>query len=291
MAGPLVGAVMDAADELAADGLTRNGFSALLTIAEGCRDGTREGRVARRRIASVARCSERSASRAIAELVERGLIAIVERGHRLRRDDGVRGVTTLYRLQLGDTQVSRDSIQLGAIQVAHDFQGPTELGATQVSRDSIQLGATGRQLGDTSDQLGDTVGGTVPVDLPVEVPGRAREPAPAPAREGPDDFAVAAVRRLVGCDDAAARSAAAQLVADARRPPKDPARFVAWMARKRPDEVRDAVGRTTALDAACRYCEAAPGRPCVDPGAPGRPEVTIVHRDRLRAAVPAMATA
>lgn len=95
MSGRLVGEVMDNVDGLRARGLSQRAVTALLVIAEGCRDD-RLGRVSRARVAAVLGASERTASKALAELKDSGVVVVLERGNRRA---GASSVLTLYRLQ------------------------------------------------------------------------------------------------------------------------------------------------------------------------------------------------
>lgn len=109
---------MDNADALRAAGVTQRGFLALLTIAEGCRDN-RVGRVPRTRLASVLGASERTASRAVADLVAVGVVELVAKGNR-----GVGGgVSNTYRIASFDPDHVRDSVDdedSGAVDNSND---------------------------------------------------------------------------------------------------------------------------------------------------------------------------
>ncbi len=80
MSGRIHGEVLDLARRLKAHGLSRNAVDALTVIAEGVRDETRIGSCSRARIADKLFGVERTASRAVAELVKAGLVRVVVAG-------------------------------------------------------------------------------------------------------------------------------------------------------------------------------------------------------------------
>jgi hypothetical protein len=84
MSGQLVGEVLDAAEAGQLDGLSRAAFHALLAIAERCHHDTRQGSVRRSRIQAAIYTNNgyRTASRAIRELKDAGIIRIVKRGYK-----------------------------------------------------------------------------------------------------------------------------------------------------------------------------------------------------------------
>lgn len=94
MAGQIHGEVLDITRRLRQLGLSRNAVDALTVIAEGCRQETRIGACPRARIADKLFGVERTASRAVSELVAAGLVQVVVAG-------GGRGrtaVATTYRI-------------------------------------------------------------------------------------------------------------------------------------------------------------------------------------------------
>lgn len=94
MSGPIHGEVLDITRRLRQLGLSRNAVDALTVIAEGCRRETRIGACPRARIADKLFGVERTASRAVSELVAAGLVQVVVAG-------GGRGrtaVATTYRI-------------------------------------------------------------------------------------------------------------------------------------------------------------------------------------------------
>lgn len=111
------GELLDWAGPLRALGVSRNATDALSVIVESCRDHSRCGTVPRERIANKLYCTDRHASRAVAELVDRGLVAVTAPGG----GRGRRGVPATYRVadiaawvherrpDPGDTQMSSGS--------------------------------------------------------------------------------------------------------------------------------------------------------------------------------------
>ncbi len=191
MSGRLVGEVYDHARRLGAAGVTRNAITALAVVAEGCRDN-RIGRAPLDRVADALLSSERTATRALTELRDRGLVHVVQRGGGRSRP----GVRTVYRMvdlarwpadspatdDPGDTQVATRSDPL-------DNSGPTEEPSTrQPGGDPIA--ADGDRIADPVDKTarsGRHLDGDQPV-VPVTTPGgttdvtprRARPPSTAP---------------------------------------------------------------------------------------------------------------
>ncbi|MFI2216556.1 hypothetical protein ACH47B_06690 [Rhodococcus sp. NPDC019627] len=109
---------MDNAVELRAGGVTPRGFLALLTIAEACRDN-RVGRVSRVRLAAVLGASERTASRAVSDLVSAGVVELVAKGNK-----GVAGgVSNTYRIVRFGPDGARDDVDgedFGAVDNGND---------------------------------------------------------------------------------------------------------------------------------------------------------------------------
>lgn len=94
MSGPIHGEVLDLAVDLHRLGVSRNAIDALTVIAEGCRDHNRRGATPRQRIAGKLCATERTASRAVAELVDRRLVAVVTPGGGRART----GEATVYEI-------------------------------------------------------------------------------------------------------------------------------------------------------------------------------------------------
>ena len=206
-----MGEVMDHARRLQAAGLSHRGLCALLVIAEGCRAETRRGRIPRDRVADVLDSSERTATRALGEVVTAQLATVVERGKRLpdvydpaTGTSHPRGIATLYELaplgeprdtwvspdppQSGDTQVSPDPAEPRDTQVSSDRLEPQD---TQVSPGSGNQETNPAEPGDKSSTTGRRLGVTHPVVSPVVSPGGSRTPvreAPPPASQplGPE---------------------------------------------------------------------------------------------------------
>jgi len=80
VSGRLVGEVIDAAERLYAAGLSRSAVLALAPIAEGCREESRMGTAPHARIAAWLGRSERTAERAVQELLAAGVVVLVQRG-------------------------------------------------------------------------------------------------------------------------------------------------------------------------------------------------------------------
>jgi hypothetical protein len=80
VSGRLVGEVIAAAPRLYAAGLSRSAVQALAPIAEGCRDESRTGTCPQARIAEWLDRSVKTAERAVAELIEAGVVVLVQRG-------------------------------------------------------------------------------------------------------------------------------------------------------------------------------------------------------------------
>lgn len=81
MSGRLVGEVIDNARRLKAAGLSDRGLTALIVIAESCREDTRQGRVWLPRVAGLLGDKDnRTATRALADVRAAGLAKIIEPG-------------------------------------------------------------------------------------------------------------------------------------------------------------------------------------------------------------------
>lgn len=105
MSGQLVGEVLDAAEAGHLDGLSHAAFCALLAIAERCHHISRQGTVRRARIQAAIHTHNgyRTASRAIRELKDAGLIQIVKRGY---KSHGRTAAPIYELLELGTPKVS-----------------------------------------------------------------------------------------------------------------------------------------------------------------------------------------
>jgi hypothetical protein len=153
---------MDNARRLQDGGLSHRGLVALLVIAEGCRDEGRRGRVPRARVAAVLGATERTATRAIKEVVTAGHARVLQPAR--RRESALaangtaipRGLATLYELApLGswdDTQVSPQS------QSREDTQVSPQVGIGETNPN---------RWGDKSERLGRHLGVSLPVVSPV----------------------------------------------------------------------------------------------------------------------------
>ncbi|WP_444876315.1 zinc finger domain-containing protein [Actinomycetospora flava] len=170
---------MDAAPALRAAGLSQRGLIAALVVAEGCREDTRTGRVARARVADVLGSTERTATRALRELTDSGVAVVVERGRRTSNHangQGPRGLATRYRLSPlpgpRDNQVSPDSDEPQDTQVSPD---PDQPGDTRVSPSHAiadpDQETSAAQPEDISAQTGRHPGVTPPVVSSVVSPG------------------------------------------------------------------------------------------------------------------------
>jgi hypothetical protein len=97
MSGQLVGEVIAASTQLRAGGLSRNGFLALIAIAEKCHHQTRQATVRRSWIQAAIYCgnSTRTAERAVRELTDNGLIHVVKRGYKAPNQ---KSLSTMYEL-------------------------------------------------------------------------------------------------------------------------------------------------------------------------------------------------
>ena len=114
MSGQLVGEVLDAAEAGLLDGLSPPAFHALLAIAERCHQTTRQGWVPRSRIQAAiwGHNSPRTASRAVCELRDAGLIVVVKRGYQA---PGSQPMASVYELtKLTPPKVARASAQADA---------------------------------------------------------------------------------------------------------------------------------------------------------------------------------
>lgn len=94
MSGRIVGEVKAAAGTLRGMGLSRPAYWALVMIAEEARED-RRGRISQEELADAMWVSVSTVKRAVAELVETGLVEVVERG--FRRGNG-QALSTLYRV-------------------------------------------------------------------------------------------------------------------------------------------------------------------------------------------------
>lgn len=107
----MVGEVMQAASRLYAAGLPRNAVQAAAVIAESCRDDSRTGAVTHKAIASWLDASERTARRAVTELVEAGVVVVARRG------GGRAKATTLYYLPpLASWEAGTPAIQVAGVE-------------------------------------------------------------------------------------------------------------------------------------------------------------------------------
>ncbi|MCF7550994.1 hypothetical protein [Pseudonocardia sp. WMMC193] len=79
MAGQLHGEVLSYARRLYRAGVSRNAIDALSVVAEACRVESRRGEVFRGRVADKLCATERTATRAMAELIGHGLVVVVQR--------------------------------------------------------------------------------------------------------------------------------------------------------------------------------------------------------------------
>jgi hypothetical protein len=97
MSGQLVGEVIAASPQLRAGGLSRNGFLALIAIAEKCHHQTRQGTVRRSWIqaAIYSGNSTRTAERAVRELRDAKLIDVLKRGYKAPNQ---KALSTMYEL-------------------------------------------------------------------------------------------------------------------------------------------------------------------------------------------------
>jgi hypothetical protein len=101
MSGQLVGAVYAASPKLRANGLSKNGFLALLAIAEKCHVRTRQGSVRWEHLCDgLYGVSKRTAKRAVRELREVDLIQVVKPGWANQHDEGQAPIYQLWMVPL-----------------------------------------------------------------------------------------------------------------------------------------------------------------------------------------------
>lgn len=120
MSGRLVGEVIAAAPQLRAGGLSKNGFLALLAIAEKCHHVTNEGSVRWGHICDGLYGGSRStAERAVKELKDSGYVRVVKPGWANKRGDykapvyelRITRITSLVTESKGEDHVTGDGIQ------------------------------------------------------------------------------------------------------------------------------------------------------------------------------------
>lgn len=175
---------MDNAQRLRDRGLSQRALMALTVIAEGCREPSREGHVARARIAAVLGATERTATRALQELVQAGIVVVVEGPRRRARSfDPVtgetveKGVATLYRIEL-----------LKSLSEAQESDESPDSEDTRASSQS-EAGTTNlMEPGDKSEFLGRLPDVPLPLENPVSDSRGSRAQAGALAGGAPSRY-------------------------------------------------------------------------------------------------------
>jgi hypothetical protein len=183
MSGQLVGEVLDAAEAGQLDKLSRPAFCALMAVAERCHHSNRQGTVRRARIqaAIFERNGYRTASRAIRELKDAGLIRVVRRGYKAPNGDTA---SPIYELvEFGTPKVSEASDEADEAWDIQVSQATDKASDTQVSQASDEAWDKIDEAWDKIDEASDTQG--VHHDGSIDGTNTGKEPPYPPKHKPP----------------------------------------------------------------------------------------------------------